>query len=65
VIATDTGLLDAPVEVESLLFGPGERAEIIVDLEPGEEVQLRSVPRKDNFGVPKDKDAADSTLSGP
>ena len=74
IIATDTGLLDAPVEVDSLFLGPGERAEIIVDLEPSKEVQLRSVPRKDNFGVPKDKDAADFgfqdsfdllTISGP
>ncbi|WP_144791477.1 multicopper oxidase family protein [Corynebacterium singulare] len=59
VVATDAGLLDAPVEVDSLLLGPGERAEVIVDLEPGKDVQLRSVPRKDNFSVPTDKDAAD------
>ena len=59
VIATDAGLLDAPVEVDSLLLGPGERAEVIVDLEPGKDVQLRSVPCKDNFGVPKDDNAAD------
>ncbi|OFR67357.1 multicopper oxidase family protein [Corynebacterium sp. HMSC078H07] len=59
VIATDAGLLDAPVEVDSLLLGPGERAEVIVDLEPGKDIQLRSVPRKDNFGVPTDDNAAD------
>ena len=47
------------MEVDSLLLGPGERAEVIVDLEPGKDVQLRSVPRKDNFGVPKDDNAAD------
>jgi len=31
-IATDGGLLDAPVERTDLLLGPGERAEILVDL---------------------------------
>jgi MYXO-CTERM domain-containing protein len=31
VIATDTGLLAAPVTVSSLLVGPGERAEIVID----------------------------------
>ena len=59
VIATDAGLLDAPVEVDSLFLGPGERAEVIVDLEPGKDTQLCSVPRKDNFGVPTDDNAAD------
>jgi bilirubin oxidase len=32
-IATDGGLLDAPVERTELLLGPGERAEILVDLQ--------------------------------
>ena len=31
VIATDGGLLDAPVSTDSLWLGPGERAEILVD----------------------------------
>ncbi|WP_290186484.1 multicopper oxidase family protein [Corynebacterium glaucum] len=42
VIATDQGLLEAPVEVDTVLLSPGERVEIIVDLEPGEELTLRS-----------------------
>nr|WP_165241955.1 multicopper oxidase domain-containing protein [Corynebacterium lizhenjunii] len=59
VIATDSGLLDAPVEAEHVLVGPGERVEVLVDLEPGEDVTLRSVPRKDNFGIPQDEYSAD------
>lgn len=59
VIATDQGLLDAPVEADELLLGPGERAEIIVDLPAGGDTLLRSVPRKDNFGIPQDEYSAD------
>lgn len=59
VIATDSGLLDAPVEVDELLIGPGERIEVLVDLEPGKDVVLQSVPRKDNFSIPEDEYSAD------
>jgi len=44
LIATDDGLLDAPVSLERLPLSPGERAEIVVGLEPGERVVLRSHP---------------------
>ena len=43
VIATDTGLLAAPVPLTSLLLGPGERAEIVIDFagyDPGTRVRL-------------------------
>ncbi len=59
VIATDAGLLDAPVAAEEVFVGPGERVEVLVDLPVGEEVVLRSVPREDNFGIPEDEYAAD------
>ncbi len=61
-IATDTGLFDAPREVDSIMLGPGERAEIVVELNKGEEVMLRSVGFKDNLGVPKDEFAPDFGL---
>ena len=59
VIATDSGLLDAPVDSDELLLGPGERAEVLIDLEPGEEITLESVPRRDNFGIPQEEDSVD------
>jgi spore coat protein A, manganese oxidase len=30
-VATDGGLLDAPVEIDSLLLAPGERADVLID----------------------------------
>jgi blue copper oxidase len=42
VIATDGGLLEAPVRTERVLLSPGERAEIVVALSPRERVVLRS-----------------------
>lgn len=46
VIATDGGLLDAPVQTSSLWLGPAERAEILVDFAPdgvGRSVMLMSM----------------------
>ncbi|APT92932.1 copper oxidase [Corynebacterium phocae] len=59
VIASDVGLLDTPQEVDEVFIGPGERVEVLIDLEPEEQVLLKSVPRKDNFGIPQDEYAAD------
>lgn len=43
LVATDNGLLPAgPEELRRLLLGPGERAEIVVQFEPGDRVVLRS-----------------------
>lgn len=42
VIATDTGFLPAPVEVDAYRLSPGERVEILVRFEPGERVRLIS-----------------------
>ena len=42
LIATDSGLLDAPKQMTQLMLSPGERAEIIVKVSPGEKVVLQS-----------------------
>jgi len=44
LIATDSGLLDAPVTLDRLPLSPGERAEIVVSFTPGDDVVLRSYP---------------------
>ncbi|WP_336923416.1 multicopper oxidase family protein [Aquipuribacter sp. SD81] len=44
LVATDGGLLPAPVTTASVPLSPGERAEVVVRLEPGERVVLRSTP---------------------
>ena len=43
-IASDGGLLEAPVATTGLVLSPGERAEILVTLAPGESTVLRSTP---------------------
>jgi len=42
LIATDGGLLAAPQRVDRIQLSPGERAEIVVAPEPGEDLALRS-----------------------
>ncbi|MET0736420.1 MAG: multicopper oxidase domain-containing protein, partial [Microbacterium sp.] len=42
LVATDGGLLGAPVGSTSIPLSPGERAEIVVSLRPGESIVLRS-----------------------
>lgn len=42
MIASDGGFLDAPLEMEKLRLAPGERAEVIVEFDPGETVRLHS-----------------------
>jgi FtsP/CotA-like multicopper oxidase with cupredoxin domain len=44
LIASDGGLLASPVRTDAVQLSPGERAEIVVRLAPGETVQLRSTP---------------------
>ncbi|MBM7520041.1 multicopper oxidase family protein [Nocardioides nitrophenolicus] len=44
MVASDGGLLTAPVELDRIQLSPGERAEIVVRLEPGEIATLRSGP---------------------
>lgn len=40
VIASDQGLLPAPVAVQQLSLAPGERREVLIDMSKGEEVTL-------------------------
>ncbi|MGC0272088.1 multicopper oxidase family protein [Pseudactinotalea sp. Z1739] len=44
LISTDGGLLDAPVDLHEVQLSAGERAEIVVAFEPGEQVRLQSGP---------------------
>ena len=44
LIATDGGLLGAPARIDRVQLSPGERAEIVVRVRPGEDVVLRSHP---------------------
>ncbi|MFD7842978.1 hypothetical protein ACFV4K_08595 [Nocardia sp. NPDC059764] len=51
LIATDGGLLPAPVTRTRLLLNPGERAEILVDLDPGHTATLRANPVTTRTGI--------------
>lgn len=44
LIATDGGLLEAPHRMDRIQLSPGERAEIVVALQPNETTTLRSYP---------------------
>ncbi len=44
LVGTDGGLLAAPVPVRSVRLSPGERAEVVVGLAPGERLRLVSAP---------------------
>ena len=50
IIASDGGLLDAPVNLNHIQLSPGERAEILVTMSPGQKVVLQS--RKPDLGIP-------------
>lgn len=50
-VASDAGLLAAPLSVTSLRVTPGERAEIVLDLTAGETVTLRSTVRSSTNGT--------------
>jgi FtsP/CotA-like multicopper oxidase with cupredoxin domain len=42
MVGSDGGLLPAPVRLNRVRLSPGERAEIVVSMQPGEDVVLRS-----------------------
>ncbi|WP_226924753.1 multicopper oxidase family protein [Georgenia satyanarayanai] len=46
LVASDGGLLRAPHETNRIQLTPGERAEIVVEMEPGSETMLRSYPQQ-------------------
>lgn len=54
-VATDAGLLTRPQAMERLLLAPGERAEIVVDFEPGDETVLRSFAPGLDLGFPTER----------
>ncbi|MEI5583012.1 MULTISPECIES: multicopper oxidase family protein [unclassified Agromyces] len=51
VIATDGGLLPASVELERVMLSPGERAEVVIRMSPGERRTLQSVMTPDAAGL--------------
>jgi FtsP/CotA-like multicopper oxidase with cupredoxin domain len=48
-IASDGGLLNAPLPMNRLELAPAERAEILVDFSDGQEVMLLSLPMQSSF----------------
>ncbi|MBE7701811.1 multicopper oxidase domain-containing protein [Oerskovia sp. Sa1BUA8] len=46
VVGSDGGLLEAPVTTDRLRLTPGDRAEVVVEVEPGERTVLRSFPQE-------------------
>lgn len=44
LIGTDGGLLEAPHHTDRVMLSPGERAEIVLEMQPDEEAVLRSYP---------------------
>ena len=52
LIATDSGFLPSPVGMRRLLLSPAERAEIVVNLRPGEQPVFRSIPWNLNMMAP-------------
>lgn len=42
MVASDGGLLASPVDLDRIRLTPGERAEVVVDMAPSEDVTLRS-----------------------
>ncbi|MFC4372713.1 multicopper oxidase family protein [Nocardia halotolerans] len=51
LVGTDGGLLPKPVALEQLQLSPGERAELVVAMSPGELLKLRSLPITDRDGI--------------
>ncbi|MFC9944076.1 cupredoxin domain-containing protein [Streptomyces pratensis] len=49
LIGTDGGLLERTTRMDRIRMSPGERAEIVVRMKPGERTTLRSFP-SDSYG---------------
>ncbi|MFH9073737.1 multicopper oxidase family protein [Streptomyces alboflavus] len=49
LVGTDGGALERPARMQRIQLSPGERAEIVVRMRPGERTVLRSFPQ-DNYG---------------
>jgi FtsP/CotA-like multicopper oxidase with cupredoxin domain len=65
VIGTDGGLLAEPAPLQRLQLSPGERAEIVVAVRPGERTVLQSHLGRDHFDVLQLRAAAALTPSPP
>jgi spore coat protein A, manganese oxidase len=63
-IGTESGLLPAPVTRQTVLLGPAERADLLLDLtgSAGQDVVLESVPVTGGSYVPKTAPAVDALL---
>ena len=59
LVATDSGLLPAPIALDRVKLSPGERAEVVVDFAPGERVTLNSVGERSEDAAPIEKDDLD------
>jgi FtsP/CotA-like multicopper oxidase with cupredoxin domain len=62
LIGTDGGLLAEPHRTDRIMLSPGERAEIVVSMAPGEEAVLRSTPPRLQLGFPDRFVGGDDTL---
>lgn len=62
LVATDGGLLEAPVTVTTVRLSPGERVELVVEFAPGEVVRLRTFGAElGDVVVPRVFGASDAT----
>jgi FtsP/CotA-like multicopper oxidase with cupredoxin domain len=55
LIGSDSGLLGAPLATDKVRLSPGERAEIVAEFHPGEQVVLRSFAPGGAGGFPQDR----------
>lgn len=55
LVGTDGGLLEAAYETDRIMLSPGERAEIVVTVAPGERTVLRSYPQPLETGLLGDR----------
>jgi FtsP/CotA-like multicopper oxidase with cupredoxin domain len=55
LVGSDGGLLPAPYTTRRIRMSPAERAEVVVDVRPGERVTLRSFPPRLNAGTMGDR----------
>jgi FtsP/CotA-like multicopper oxidase with cupredoxin domain len=62
LVGTDGGLLAGPHQTTRVMLSPGERAELVVSLAPGEEVVLRSTPPRLRVGLQERFLGGDDTL---
>ncbi|OCC07587.1 Multicopper oxidase mco [Streptomyces sp. PTY087I2] len=62
LVGTDGGLLAAPASMNRVQLSPGERAEVVVTMRPGERRVLRSYPWRDGNGWERRFDGGDDSF---